>query len=75
MSEITLFSTSGCHLCEEAQALLEQLGVSYTLQDIIDKPQWGDQYGTKIPVITTNVDDNELGWPFDMVMLQQFLDL
>lgn len=75
MSKVTLFSTSGCHLCEEAQVLLEQLGVSYTIHDIIDQPQWVEQYGIRIPVIATDVDDKELGWPFDMVMLQQFLDL
>lgn len=77
MIALTLYSTSGCHLCEEAMALLDQVGVKYTVQDIIDQAALVERYGIKIPVvakIAANTDDRELDWPFDLIMLKQFLE-
>lgn len=74
MKSLILFSTSGCHLCEDAMALLEQLGANYAVQDIIDDSQLVEKYGTKIPVLKDNLG-NELDWPFDLVMLKQFLEV
>ena len=75
MSEITLFSTSGCHLCDQALALLEQLAVEFAIQDIIDDPILVEKYGITIPVIALTTSGNELNWPFDLAQLKQFLEL
>ncbi|WMC12132.1 glutaredoxin family protein [Oceanimonas pelagia] len=62
---LTLFSTDGCHLCEQAWTLLEQTGlaVNAEIKDIIDNDQWLDAYRIRIPVLR-RADGAELDWPF-----------
>ncbi len=74
MSDVILFSTSGCHLCEEAEALLAQLDVKFLIQDIIDDPLLVEKYGIIIPVVFITTNNTELGWPFGLAELKQFLD-
>lgn len=74
MTQITLYHTQGCHLCEKARDLLwPLLSRGYQLHevDIADSDDLIDAYGVRIPVIS--VDDRELGWPFDQTKLMQFL--
>ncbi|NKF51160.1 glutaredoxin family protein [Shewanella sp. WXL01] len=71
-----LYHTDGCHLCELAQALIEQAllegaQVSYQLIDICDQQTLADKYGTSIPVFSDGQRD--LNWPFDLEQLQQFI--
>jgi len=65
---LVLYHTSGCHLCELAGALLEQLareqGWHYRLVDIADSELLVDAYGTRIPVVRAERGGPELGWPF-----------
>ena len=39
---LTLFHTDGCHLCEQAWALVEEAGLAATTRqcDIMDDEQW-----------------------------------
>ena len=72
-----LFTTLGCHLCEEAHELLLSLarggmGLSIELAEISDSEKLMDQYGATIPVIRLN--DREIGWPFSADDLQAFLE-
>ena len=62
---LTLFSTDGCHLCEQAWALLEQTGLSKStvLEDIINDERWLAAYAVRIPVLRHS-DGRELDWPF-----------
>ncbi len=62
---LTLFSTDGCHLCEQAWALLEQCGLhgETEQQDIINNEQWLAAYAVRIPVLRRQ-DGAELDWPF-----------
>lgn len=62
---LTLFSTDGCHLCDQAWSLLEQTGLSNTtnIEDIINNEQWLAAYAVRIPVLRRE-DGAELGWPF-----------
>ncbi|MFH7565270.1 glutaredoxin family protein [Oceanimonas smirnovii] len=62
---LTLFSTDGCHLCEQARALLEQTGLAAQaeIKDIIDDEQWLEAYRIRIPVVRST-DGAELDWPF-----------
>ena len=67
-----LFSTSACHLCELAQALLDQAGVRYEVVDIADSDDLFERYGVRIPVLRA-ADGRELGWPFDGAQLVTFV--
>lgn len=54
MRTITLLSRPGCHLCEEARAVIArvagELGVRWTERDITASPQDLRDYGDMIPV-------------------------
>lgn len=70
---ITLFSTEGCHLCEQAFSLLEQVGLGKQV-DIVDiafDDELLSRYGVTIPVL--NFNNNELNWPFDEASLANWL--
>ena len=62
---LTLFSTDGCHLCEQAWTLLEQTNLSNStvLEDIINDERWLAAFAVRIPVLR-HVDGRELDWPF-----------
>ena len=71
---ITLYSTEGCHLCEMAFALCQQLGVDHLIRiiDIATNDELFSRYGVTIPVLS--IDDKELEWPFDVQQLQLWLN-
>ncbi|PKH01503.1 thioredoxin family protein [Psychromonas sp. MB-3u-54] len=69
-----LYFTDGCHLCDDAQRLLQQTSVSYSKVDIIDDPQLVSLYGYSIPVIESD-NGNTLNWPFDLQQLNDFINL
>lgn len=70
---ITLYTTWGCHLCEQAQALLQQAGIIEQLQlvDIVDDEHAFERYRLHIPVVVKN--SRELYWPFDLASLDTWL--
>ncbi|ARD21842.1 MULTISPECIES: glutaredoxin family protein [Shewanella] len=70
-SHLILYHTDGCHLCEIAQALVEQLGIHYQHIDICDDENLAARYGVSIPVVS--VGDKELFWPFDESQLTDFI--
>lgn len=74
MADLILFGTAGCHLCEEAEHLLLQTGVSFQMQDIIEDEQAQQDYAIRIPVLLHRQSGRELGWPFDARQVQDFLD-
>jgi glutaredoxin len=69
-----LYFTDGCHLCDDAQRLLQQTSVSYSKVDIIDDPQLVSLYGYSIPVIQSD-NGNTINWPFDLQQLNDFINL
>lgn len=73
MSDWLLFGTEGCHLCEEAQAITTEAGLSVQVLDIMDKTEWQDEYGIRIPVLRHQASDQELGWPFDLTQINRFV--
>lgn len=87
MSNILLYTTVGCHLCEEAELLLlpvlEYLETeaadgqcaSLVLHrvEITDDETLVAKYGVRIPVIRIEGSDQELGWPFDQEQAYVFL--
>lgn len=67
--EMTLYSTGACHLCEQAEALLDAVvkaspGASYRVTDISGSDRLFERYGWHIPVVRF-ADGSELRWPFD----------
>ncbi|QLF94726.1 glutaredoxin family protein [Pseudomonas sp. ABC1] len=76
MPECQLFGTLGCHLCEQAEAVLMPLaaqGLSIELVDIAEREQWVEAYGLRIPVLRRLDTGAELGWPFDLPQALVFL--
>ena len=74
---VQLFTTLGCHLCEEAHEQLLSLksdGMDLTIElvEIADSEELMDRYGITIPVI--RADDREIGWPFSADDLRTFLE-
>lgn len=70
---LILLGTVGCHLCEEAEHILQTLHVPYQYVDIIEDEKLLEAYQTSIPVLLMRTDNDEktLSWPFntDMVSL------
>lgn len=74
---VTLFGTSACHLCEQAEELLNAtLNPEFfeiSLVDIADSDNLIEHYGVRIPVLRRDADGSELNWPFDVDRLVGFL--
>jgi len=78
MSQVLFYTTVGCHLCDEATQMLEQVcrvfpGMSWTAVEISVDAALVDKYGLRIPVIRLEGCAAELGWPFDQATLASFL--
>ncbi len=77
MKTLLLYTTLGCHLCEDAKLLIWPLleKFNYRLQeiDIADSDELMQSYGTSIPVVKCSDDGEELNWPFDAVQLASLL--
>ncbi|TMO53646.1 glutaredoxin family protein [Pseudoalteromonas phenolica] len=75
MDKFTLYHTEGCHLCEQALALLNaQLNSEQIiLRDIVEELELVEKYQYTIPVVA-NKNNQELGWPFDEQKLKEFIN-
>lgn len=77
MISLQLFSTSGCHLCELAKSLVEELAKRHSLTfeeiEIGDSEELVELYGVRIPVLRDLASGREVGWPFDLAELDVFL--
>jgi len=49
---VTLYERPGCHLCDEARAVLDQAGVRYDRVDIESDDELFKRYLERIPVVT-----------------------
>lgn len=77
MIKVYLYGTLGCHLCEDALALLSPfLSLGQVLLeevDIADSDELMELYGLSIPVLKRQDSAEELAWPFDQNQVQTFL--
>lgn len=76
LPECQLLGTSGCHLCELAEAMLMPFvenGLLVELVDIAEREEWVEQYGLSIPVLRRCDSWAELSWPFDADQIAGFL--
>ncbi len=69
---LVLLGTEGCHLCEQAEALLAVLHVVPEQIDIAGDDRLLSRYGVTIPVLKYGTE--ELMWPFKLEELQLWLE-
>lgn len=73
-NQLILLGTQGCHLCEQAEHILQTIDVAYQYQDIMDDEKLLARYGIHIPVLLESVAGaKELYWPFDADMVSAWL--
>ena len=69
MKKLRFFTTHGCHLCEQAELLLDALQDRYSFEveivDIATDEELVREYGLNIPVLLHIENDELLYWPFD----------
>ena len=68
---LTLYTSPGCHLCEQAEEMLDYLGLAFLAVDISQDVDLIRVYGVRIPVLQRG-DKAELGWPFDTLDIERF---
>jgi|AntRauTorcE11897_2_1112592.scaffolds.fasta_scaffold33914_2 hypothetical protein len=77
-AQLLLYTTVGCHLCEQAEDILRAVtqarpGLTWTPVEISDEPALAEAYGLRIPVVRLAGEDEDLGWPFDEAGLTRYL--
>lgn len=73
---LKLYTTSNCHLCDQAVELVKQ---SYYIEElelieIIDDASLLSCYGTRIPVLQRTDNLMELDWPFSLNDINNFMN-
>ena len=75
-ARITLYSRPGCHLCDDARAVIEQvcaeLGESYDEVDIDADPELQRRFGEEVPVTFVDGRQHDF-WRVDPVRLRTAL--
>lgn len=73
-----LYGTIGCHLCEQAEAIIGRLRQSFDIDleyiDIAESDESVAQFGERIPVLENKSVQQMLDWPFDLELLSDWLD-
>lgn len=68
MPSLVFYTTEGCHLCEFAQTMLNELQAKQALEvkavDIASDEALVERYGLTIPVVRNPDNGRELNWPF-----------
>jgi hypothetical protein len=62
---LILYSRTGCHLCDQAAALLEREGIAFEEVNIEAEPALDRMYGLRIPVLRDPGSGRELDYPFN----------
>ncbi|MFD1122279.1 glutaredoxin family protein [Methylophilus flavus] len=69
---LILYGTLGCHLCDDAERVLQTLGLTYKTIDIIDDNRLLEKFATSIPVLE-NTEESYLFWPFNETQVTTWL--
>lgn len=71
---VVLYSTEGCHLCEDAMQLIEDAGYfdQVAVIDIVEHEALITAYGEHIPVLHHLPSNTALFWPFSAQQLVDF---
>ncbi len=72
-----LYSSDGCHLCEQALALCLKVTAAESINviDIVDdeSQQLVKLYGVHIPVLERLSDNEKLFWPFSAQQIKELV--
>lgn len=78
MRKLILYTSLGCHLCEQALAvinpMLGEFDLSLQQQEISDCDDLMDRYGVRIPVVRLESAELDLGWPFDAQDFERYIE-
>lgn len=71
MSQLFFYTTVGCHLCEQAAAVVQEFAAQAGAPqfdllevDISTDEKLVELYGIRIPVLKNSANGKEIGWPF-----------
>lgn len=71
---VTLYTRNGCHLCEMAKAVIDELreriDFEYEECDIALKDEWTEKYGLMIPVVMINGKEIQYGHVDSFTLLE-----
>ena len=70
---LLLFTRDGCHLCERAADLMNEMGLAWRPVDIDSDPELEARYGLTIPVVRCDHTKKELCYPFGKAQLLDLL--
>src|SRR5690606_7292555 len=77
-TSLYLYTTSGCHLCEQAEAIvtphLVRFGLVLERIEIAGSDELMARYGVRIPVLRIEGEEAELGWPFTEEGFVEFVE-
>ncbi len=77
MPELLFYTTAGCHLCEYAAVMLDELARSRDIRvtpvDISESEELVARYGLTIPVLRNPDSGRELNWPFAPEQISELL--
>lgn len=72
---LLLLGTDGCHLCDEAQTLLNDNNITVVEYiDIAQHEEWQAQFALHIPVLYHVETQRYLAWRFDSPALLSFIE-
>jgi hypothetical protein len=73
-----LLGTVGCHLCEQALALVQMVqqhsAITVLETDIAEESCWQADYALRIPVLYHVASGKALDWPFNATDVQCFIN-
>ena len=76
MTTVILYTTAGCHLCDQAEGLLQQVALNHALTitatEIGDDDLLVENYAVRIPVLRKSSGE-ELYWPFNLADIESFI--
>tara|TARA_Y100000994_G_C15496511_1_gene361646 strand:+ start:109 stop:348 length:240 start_codon:yes stop_codon:yes gene_type:complete len=79
MKELKFYTTQGCHLCEHAEKILDDLRkrCMFALEviDIATEAELVEKYGLRIPVLLNVETQRQLFWPFNANEIVTLLDI
>jgi len=74
--QFKLYSSDGCHLCEQAFALCQQADIANVVEiiDIVDDENLVELYGISIPVLENIITGQKLFWPFTLKQITEQIE-
>ena len=70
---LLLLGTDGCHLCDDAQTLLNENNIVAETVDIAEHEEWQRQFALLIPVLYHVKSKRYLNWRFDSPALHSII--